>query len=97
MKEHSNLKHLILKMLVPSVRKILKIHYVLRNNLEEMPQFKEKRLQVHQKAAHHQQMIVEDFGAMLKRLKSFKINQKIIQNLQAITVMKTLMTHLVQA
>jgi hypothetical protein len=78
------------------VRKIHKIHYVLHNNLEKMHLFKEKRLQVHQKVAHHQKMIVEDFGAMLKRLKIFRINQKIIQNLLEITVMKTLMTLLVQ-
>ena len=62
-----------------------------------MPLFKEKRLEILQKEGLQQEMMkLEDFGAMLKRQKSFKINQKIIQNLLEITAMKTLMTLLVQ-
>ena len=78
------------------MRKTLKIHYVLFNNQEEMPLFREKHLAILQKEiAHQEKRVLVDFGEMQKKLKNLKINQKIMLNLQGHIVMKTQMTHLV--
>ena len=91
MAELNNLKHLILKMLILSVRKTLKIHYVLLSSLEVMLQYREKHLQILLKATYHRQDKMKvAFGEIKKRQKNSKTNLIIILSLQEIIVMKIL-------
>ena len=79
------------------MKRTRKIHYALLNNQATTLLYREKHSAPLQEVIFHQQeeRVMVVFGEMLKKQKSSKTNQKTIQNLLDLIVMKTQMTLLV--